>query len=151
LQILFRRKHPGRVNVLSAAFKEMYREWYIQGNEQYFTAEDISWANCVSICTDGAAVLTGHKKGFQAEAQKIGPHVNFIHCIMHREALEPRDLEQELHSVLQEAVKVENFVRARPLNSLLIRSFVWGNAGIPQTFSCIWRWGGYQGVKFLND
>jgi tetrahydromethanopterin S-methyltransferase subunit F len=26
LQILFRRKHPGRVNVLSAAFKEMYRE-----------------------------------------------------------------------------------------------------------------------------
>jgi hypothetical protein len=33
----------------------------------YFTAEDISCANCVGICTDGAAALTGHKKGFQAE------------------------------------------------------------------------------------
>jgi hypothetical protein len=28
----------------------------------YFTAEDIPWANCVGICTDGAATLTGHKK-----------------------------------------------------------------------------------------
>jgi hypothetical protein len=33
----------------------------------YFTAEDISWANCVCICIDGVAALTGHKKGFQAE------------------------------------------------------------------------------------
>jgi hypothetical protein len=39
----------------------------------HFTAEDISWANCVGICTDGAAALTGHKKGFQAEVQQIGP------------------------------------------------------------------------------
>jgi hypothetical protein len=35
--------------------------------DDYYTAEDISWANCVGICTDGAAALTGHKKGFQAE------------------------------------------------------------------------------------
>jgi hypothetical protein len=84
----------------------------------YFTA-DISWANCVSIFTDGAAALTGHKKDFQAEVQLIGPHVNFIHCIIHREALESCDLEPKLHSVLQEAVKVMNFVKARPLNSRL--------------------------------
>jgi hypothetical protein len=38
-----------------------------------FTAEDISWANCVGICTDGVAALTGHKKGFQAEAHQTGP------------------------------------------------------------------------------
>jgi hypothetical protein len=37
------------------------------------------WANCISICTDGAAALTEHKKGFQVEVQQIGPHVNFIH------------------------------------------------------------------------
>jgi hypothetical protein len=44
-----------------------------------YTAEDISWANCVGICTDGAAALTEHKKGFQAEVQEIVPHVKFIH------------------------------------------------------------------------
>jgi hypothetical protein len=39
----------------------------------YFTAEDIYWANCVGICTEGAAALTGRKKGFQAKVQQIGP------------------------------------------------------------------------------
>jgi hypothetical protein len=87
----------------------------------YFTAEDISWADCVCICTDGVAALTGHKKGFQDEVglQQIGPHVNFIHCIIHREALATRDLEPKLHSVIQEAVKVVNYEQARPLNSRL--------------------------------
>jgi hypothetical protein len=85
----------------------------------YFTAEDISWANCAGICTDGAAALTGHKKGFQAEVQQIGPQVNFIHCIIHTEALASRDLEPTLHSVLQETVKVVNFIKARQLNSHL--------------------------------
>jgi hypothetical protein len=37
----------------------------------YFTAEYTSWANCVGICTDGAAALTRHKKGFEAEVQQI--------------------------------------------------------------------------------
>jgi hypothetical protein len=60
--------------------------------------------------------LTGHKKGFQAEVQQIGPHANFIYCIVRREALASRDFEPKLHSVLQEAVKVVNFVKARPLN-----------------------------------
>jgi hypothetical protein len=45
----------------------------------YFTAEDISWANYIGTCTDGAAALTGHKKGFQAEVQQIGPQVNFLY------------------------------------------------------------------------
>jgi hypothetical protein len=81
----------------------------------YFTAEDISWANCVGTCTD----QTGLKKGFQAEVQQIGPHVNFIQCIIHRQALASRDLEPKLHSVLQEAMKVVKFVKARPLNSRL--------------------------------
>jgi hypothetical protein len=44
----------------------------------HFTAEDISWANCVGICTDGAAALIEHKKLFHAEVQQIGPHVNFF-------------------------------------------------------------------------
>jgi hypothetical protein len=73
----------------------------------------------IGICTDVAAALTGHKKGFQAEAQQIGPHVNFIHRIIHREALASRDLEPKLHFVLQEAVKVVNFVKTLQLNSFL--------------------------------
>jgi hypothetical protein len=95
----------------------------IKAVNDYFTAEDISWANCIGICTERAVALTEHKKGFQAEVQQISPHVNFIHCIIHREVLASCDLEPKLHSVLKEAVKVVNFVKARPLNSRLLAIF----------------------------
>jgi hypothetical protein len=49
----------------------------------YLRAEDISWENCVGICTEGAAALTGYKEGFQAEVQHVGPHLNIIYCIIH--------------------------------------------------------------------
>jgi hypothetical protein len=42
-----------------------------------FTAEDIFWVNCISICTDEAAALTGHKV-VQAEVQQVGPHMNSL-------------------------------------------------------------------------
>jgi hypothetical protein len=57
----------------------------------YFTAKDISWANCVGIHTYRAAALTGCKKGHHVEVQKIGPHMNFTYCI---KALALYDLEK---------------------------------------------------------
>jgi hypothetical protein len=45
--------------------------------------------------------------------------MNFIHFIIHREALASCDLEPKWHSMLQAAVKVVNFVKARPVNSRL--------------------------------
>jgi hypothetical protein len=58
----------------------------------YITSGDISWSKCVGICTNGAAALTRHRKGFQAEVRQVSPHVNFIHCVVHKEALLSRDL-----------------------------------------------------------
>jgi hypothetical protein len=46
----------------------------------YFTADDISYANCVGICRDRAAALKEHTKDLQDEVQQINPHMNFIHC-----------------------------------------------------------------------
>jgi hypothetical protein len=47
-----------------------------KATNNYITSEDISWLNCVGICTDGAAALTEHKKGFQAEVRQVALHVN---------------------------------------------------------------------------
>jgi hypothetical protein len=79
----------------------------------YMAAGDIFGENCVGICRDGAAASTGHKKGFQAEVQPVGQHVNFTHCIVRREASASRDIEPKQKSVLQEAVKAVNFGRVR--------------------------------------
>jgi hypothetical protein len=73
----------------------------------------ISWQSA------STPVLTGHRKGFQAEVLQVGPSVNFAHCIVHTETSASRDLESTLHSVLKEAVKVVNFLKAGPLNSRL--------------------------------
>jgi hypothetical protein len=60
----------------------------LKAMNDYITSEDISWPNCVGICTVGAAA--GPKKGVQAEVRQVAPHVNFIHCVIHREALASR-------------------------------------------------------------
>jgi hypothetical protein len=60
--------------------------------KDYITSEDTSWTNCVGICKDGAAALSGHKKGFRAELRQVAPRVNFIHSLIHREALTSRGL-----------------------------------------------------------
>jgi hypothetical protein len=39
------------------------------------------------VCSDGAAALTGVKKGFTARVKEVAPHVIFQHCMIHKEAL----------------------------------------------------------------
>jgi hypothetical protein len=39
----------------------------------YFQEKGLLWINCISICSDGAAVMTGHIKGFLSFAKKKNP------------------------------------------------------------------------------
>jgi hypothetical protein len=55
----------------------MYRSYAFKGVNDYFRTEYISWAKCFGICTDEAVIVTGNKKGFQAEIRKIALHANF--------------------------------------------------------------------------
>jgi hypothetical protein len=43
------------------------------------------------------------------------------HCIIHRQALASKKLNQILHETLTEAVKVINFIKSRALNARLLR------------------------------
>jgi hypothetical protein len=36
----------------------------------YFQEKGLFWINCISICSDGTAAMTGHIKGFLSFAQK---------------------------------------------------------------------------------
>ena len=85
----------------------------------FLETEDLKWSNCVGVCTDGAASMTGDKKGLKAKIKEVAPHVCFTHCIIHREVLATKNLDVEAKTVLQEAIKVVNFVKSRPLNARL--------------------------------
>uniref|UniRef100_A0A8C6SUE5 HAT C-terminal dimerisation domain-containing protein n=1 Tax=Neogobius melanostomus TaxID=47308 RepID=A0A8C6SUE5_9GOBI len=79
----------------------------------------LRWASCVSVCTDGAAAMQGSRKGFKACVLEVAPHVKFLHCMIHREALASKCLEPELRNVFQTSVKMVNFIKARPVQSRL--------------------------------
>jgi hypothetical protein len=63
--------------------------------------------------------MTGKVKGFKAEVGEMNPEMRFDHCFLHREAIAAKMLPVPLQSVLDEVVKIVNFVKSRPLNSRL--------------------------------
>ncbi|GFV36185.1 zinc finger MYM-type protein 6 [Trichonephila clavipes] len=63
---------------------------------EYFEAKSLSWENCVAVCTAGAAALRGSNKGLRGLIQKVAPHVVFNHCMIHRQALVAKDMDEDI-------------------------------------------------------
>ena len=51
--------------------------------------------------------------------QAVAPDTTWIHCSIHREALAAKGMPDSLKDVLDTTVKMVNFVKARPLNSVV--------------------------------
>ena len=90
--------------------------------ENIFSAVDtrlhnygLSWECCIRICTDGNGAMVGKHRGFLARVSQIALHINFTHCIIHRENLTSKTLDQQLKCVLDSAVKIINYIKSRPL------------------------------------
>jgi hypothetical protein len=71
----------------------------------YFQEKYLLWINCFSICSDGAAAMTGHIKGFLSFAQKENSSLITTHCFLHREALMVKStdgnrLEEDIKTVI---------------------------------------------------
>jgi hypothetical protein len=81
---------------------------------EYFNTNKISWKNCVSLYTDGAAAMTGRIRGLASEVRSEKPDVQIIHCFIHREVLMSNSLPLEL-STLNDIIKMVNVVKSRPL------------------------------------
>ena len=77
----------------------------------------ISWEKCVDVCIDGARVLAGKNSGVFVKIKAVAPEAQFIHCNIHREALVTKSMPERLKNVLDQAVKVVNFIKSRALNS----------------------------------
>lgn len=92
---------------------------FLQVNE-FFKEEGLDWNNCIGVCSDGAAAMKGHRAGFLAKVKSItNGHIMFTHCIIHREALVAKKLSPDLNVVLNDAIRIINFIKCRALNSRL--------------------------------
>lgn len=85
--------------------------------DSYITEKELNWNQCINICTDGAKAMTGKYSGFVARVKNVVPEIESSHCIIHRQALAVKKIPPVLKNVLDEAVKIVNFIKSRPLNS----------------------------------
>ncbi len=53
----------------------------------YFTQNGLDWKNCIGICTDSAASMTGKHSGVVRKILDRAPEATWVHCFLHRESL----------------------------------------------------------------
>ena len=63
--------------------------------------------------------MTGNVKGFISRIKAQNQNVRTTHCFLHREELAAKTLPKALSDVLDGAVDIVNFIKARPLKSRL--------------------------------
>uniref|UniRef100_UPI00398F2BF5 protein FAM200B-like n=1 Tax=Pristiophorus japonicus TaxID=55135 RepID=UPI00398F2BF5 len=85
--------------------------------DDFMTSAEISWTNCIGVCTDGAAAMTGKHSSVVQKIKATSPGAIWTHCFLHREALAAKDIEPGLHGVLNTAVTLVNFIKSRARNS----------------------------------
>ena len=79
--------------------------------DAFFRENDISWAKCVALCTDGARAMAGLKSGLIVLVRHAAREVIWTHCMLHRESLVAKDMSTELSDVMDLVMKVVNKVK----------------------------------------
>jgi len=78
------------------------------------------WKNCIGLCTDGAANMTGRHSGVAKRIKDVSDQgMIFVHCIIHREHLATKRMSVQLNEVFLKVIKIVNFIKSNALNSRL--------------------------------
>ena len=80
------------------------------------------WSNCVSVCADGAPAMMGSNKGFMSFVKRKNNNISVVHCLLHRENLATKEIQENLAIVFKEVVSVVNYIKSRPLNTRLFHA-----------------------------
>ena len=85
--------------------------------DDFFSENGLQWQNVVGICTDGARSMSGKYNGLQSLIRECAPLAKWTHCMLHREALASQCFRIELNEVVEEIVKVINYVKTSAVRS----------------------------------
>ncbi len=91
----------------------------------YLESCDLSWNQCIGICTDGAPSMIGSVQGIVSCVKEKNPEVTYrtTHCFLHREVLVSKSIGNDLKQVLDITVNMVNFIKQCPLKSRMFSGF----------------------------
>lgn len=81
-------------------------EEILQVIDNFFREHDLQWKTCSHVYHDGAVEMTYIKKA--------SPDSKWMHCIIDREELANKRISPDLSPVMDDAVKIINFIQSRP-------------------------------------
>jgi hypothetical protein len=90
--------------------------------DNFMTMHEINWGKCIDVCSDGAKAMIGKVNGTITRIKKVAQNCSSNHCILHRYALVTKRISITLKSVLDEAVKIVNFIKSRPFQSRIFKA-----------------------------
>lgn len=76
------------------------------------------------MCTEGAVAIMARHNGGAKKITDVAPFAKVTHCVPHRENLIMRMMPDDLKDVLDETIKVVNFIKAHRLNVCIFFSNV---------------------------
>jgi len=89
--------------------------------EAFFIENSIPWDNCIDVCTDGAKAMVGNISGVVTRIKKVSTNCTSSHCVLHQHSLATKKISVLLKQVLDNAVKIINHVKTRPLQCRLLK------------------------------
>ena len=78
-------------------------------------------SNLLQIATDGASAMTGKHNSFVAKLKEVAPHIITIHCIIHRQHLTAKSLNNDMEEALKITILAISFVKANALHDRLFQ------------------------------
>ena len=88
-----------------------------------FTTEGLEWKYLAGCCTDDAPAMLGCNSGFQASVKRQAPKRKGVHCMLHRQPLASKTSPKSLQKVLDQIIKIVNFINAGASNFRLFKAF----------------------------
>ncbi|GBN82742.1 Zinc finger BED domain-containing protein 5 [Araneus ventricosus] len=79
--------------------------------QDYLCENEIDWAKFCGICTDCGKFMSGCYEGLRGRIKTVAPHVTWSHCCIHSQSLAAKPLRDPLKEVLNQSVKVVNFIK----------------------------------------
>jgi hypothetical protein len=85
----------------------------------FLSSYDSSWKSCTSTCMDSVPFISGSLKRFIALAKQKNPRIVSTQYFLHREALVSKSVVPKFQEILDETIKMVNYIKNSPLQPRL--------------------------------